>query len=155
MRVWRYRSTQSSTRHQKQIRVRMPQPHNPQNPVSLRFMWLRHGHQIILNKMEKRKISCIKLVFLQDVARVYTVKDAAGYSKQCKNIHVHACYTHACACACAHTHKHTNKTNFLLTLFLTTPLRLRVNMRCTRQVLVNMEPNAREKPADRRYTLAQ
>lgn len=45
-------------------------------------------------------------------------------------------------------------TNNLLTLFLTTPLWLRVKMRCTLYVLVNMEPNAREKPAERRYTLA-
>jgi len=56
----------------------MSQPHNPQNPVSLRFVWLRHGNKIILNTMEKRKISCIKVAFLQDVPRVYTVKDAAG-----------------------------------------------------------------------------
>jgi hypothetical protein len=60
------------------ISLHMPQAHNPQNPVSLRFMWLRHEHQIIPNTMEKIKISCIKVAFLQDFPSVYTVKDAVG-----------------------------------------------------------------------------
>jgi hypothetical protein len=59
-------------------------------------------------------------------------------SKQYKDSNVYACI-------------HRSK---LLTLFLTTPLRLRVKMRCTLYVLVNIEPNAREKPAESRYTLA-
>jgi hypothetical protein len=62
----------------------------------------------------------------------------AERSKQHKDMLVYACI-------------HTSN---LLTLFLTTPLWLRVKMRCTLYVLVNMEPNAREKPAERRYTLA-
>lgn len=42
----------------------------------------------------------------------------------------------------------------MFTLFLTTPLRLRVKIRCTRYVLVNIEPKASENPAESKYTRA-
>jgi hypothetical protein len=112
------------------ISIQMPQPHNLQSPVSVRLMWLKHGPQIILNTMVKRKISYIKVALckmFQECTGWRMEQDRGNSTRTCMCIHV----THVFMYMLAYTHtKHKFFANLVLNNSAATPCEYAVNSIC-------------------------